>query len=159
MPAVFLAEKVRVRRGGELAQHGAVERVVGAGREHTVAGVEQRGEAVIDDLARAKPHHDALDVPEAVGLGAGANGVERGAFAQRVAIAVEAGAHGALGGLDEVWRRREVELARVADVQIKDLMALAGDLVGGDSEVADGIADVGHPAGGRDVTAQMGGHR
>ena len=60
----------------KLAQHRSVERIVGAGREHVVARIEQRGQAVVDHLAGAEANHDALNILKAIGLGLGADGLD-----------------------------------------------------------------------------------
>ena len=143
----------------ELAQHGAVERIVGAGRQHVVARIEQRGQAVVDDLAGAEADHDALNILKARGLGLGADGVQGDALAERVAISVEACAHGPFGGVDQVHGRGKVEFSGIADVEVENLVTLVCNLIGNDSEVANGIAYVGHAAGRRNVIAQFGSHR
>ena len=81
------------------------------------------------------------------------------AFAERVAIAVKAIAHGAFGGFDHVRRRGKVELSGISDVEVEDLVALARNLIGNDGEVADGIAYVRHAARRRYVVRHVGGHR
>ena len=155
LPAVLLAEEIRIRLGAELAQHGPIERIVGAGRQHVVARIEQRGQTVVDDLAGAEADHDALDILKACGLGLGADGVEGGAFAERVAIAVKARAHRPFGSVDQVRRRGKVELSGIADVEVEDLVTLARNLIGNDGEVADGIAYVGHAAGRGNVVLKL----
>src|SRR5208337_788936 len=110
----------------------AVQRIIRTWCEYIVARIEQRGKAVVDDFAGAVANHDALNILKAVGLSAGADGVDRRAFAQRIAVTVEAIAHGALHGFDHVRRRGKVELAGISDVEVQDLVTLARNLIRND---------------------------
>ncbi len=59
---------------------------------------------------------------------------------------------------DHVWRRGKVELTRVTDVQVQDLVPFAGDFVGDHSEIANGIAHIRHPFGSDNMSCGFRGH-
>jgi hypothetical protein len=48
-------------------------------------------------------------------------------------------------GLDDVGRRLEIEVQRIADVQRKDFVSLLNDFIGDAGQVADGVADILEP--------------
>ena len=112
-------------------------------------GIEQRGQASVDDLAAADADEDALDFAKAVALGLMANGFDGGLDAERLGIAVMAIDHGLQHRFDHVRRGVKVELTGIADVEVENLVTLAGDFVGGNGQIANGVAHVRHAAGGQ----------
>ncbi len=81
-------------------------------------------------------------------LGLIADGLDGRLDAERLGVAVVAVDHGLQHRLNHVRRSVEVELTGIADVEIKNLVAFAGDFVGGNGQISDGVAHVGHAAGG-----------
>ncbi len=106
----------------------------GTGRQHVVARIEQRGNASVNDLSAAIADEDALDVAKAIALGLAVNGLHRRLDTKRVGISVVAVHHGFHHRLDHVGRGGEVELTGIADVEVEELVAFAGDFVGDDGQ-------------------------
>src|SRR5208337_4285861 len=154
LPAVFFIQIISVETDVELGQNGRVERIVGAGREQVVAGIEERGEADVDGLADAGGDKYILNCGDAFARGLAADGIERGLDARRRRVSVLAVAHGLVDGFDHVRGCGEIEVERIADVQRQDLVALASDLVGNAGQVANGIANI-FEAGGRGDFAKL----
>ena len=158
LPAIRLVEVVSVGHGAQLRQHRAVQRILRTRRQHVFAGIHQRREATVDDLSAAVAHEDALNVFEPVRFGLMADGVHRRLDAQRLAIAVMAIQHRLVHRFDHVRRCGEVELTRVADVQVKDLVSLARDFVGDDGKISNGVAHIGHALRGDNFSGGLGWH-
>src|SRR5271157_3543131 len=158
LPVVVFVQIVIVDRAVQLAHDRAIKRIFRPRRQHVVAGVEERGDAAIDDLAAAVTDEDALDVAEALALGLLMDGINRGLDAQRIGVAVVTIAHGLEYRLDHVWRGWEVVLTRVTDVQVEDLVTFACYLVGRHSQIANGITHVRHARRGQNLGDLIGSH-
>ncbi len=158
LPPVVLVQFVRVDRTIQLAHDGAVQRILGTRGQHVVAGVEQRGQATVDDLAAAVADEDALNIAKAVALGLMADGLDRRGQAQRVPVTVVAVDHGLQHRLDHVRRGVKVVFTGIADVEVENLMALARHFFGDDGQITDGIPHVDHAAGGHHFRYGFGDH-
>ena len=113
VPGVLAGEDLDRHAAGQLDRLGVGGPVRG-GQQHLVAGVEQRGERLVDRLLAAVGHQDLvrLDLVAGVPCGLGDDrGLEVGqAAGRRVAVVRRVGTRGG-GGLDDVAGRREVGLA------------------------------------------------
>jgi hypothetical protein len=103
-------------RHGDTASEGDGLRIrgpIGSREDHFVAGVQQRGEGVVDRMLAAVGHQDvgrrALEAAVAQGLG-GKCFLELGLAADGAVFVVDRVAAGFDRGLDDVGRRREVGL-------------------------------------------------
>src|SRR6266849_427448 len=148
LPAVVFVQVISVEADSELRQNGRVERIVGAGRQQVVAGVEERGKTDVDGLAHARGDENVLNAVDALAGGFGSNCAQRLFDARRRCIAVFAVAHGFVDGFDHVGGRFEIESDRIADIQRDDLVTLVNDFIGDAREIADGVADLLEAGGG-----------
>ena len=112
-------------------------------------GIQQRGQATIDDLTAPVADEDALDLAETIALGFAVDGFDRGLDAQRLRVAVMAIHHRLQHRLDHVRRCGEVKFAGIADVEIEDPVTFARDLVGDHGQIANGVPHIGHAACGQ----------
>jgi len=81
-----------------------VERIVGAGSQQVVAGVEERGQADVHRLADARGDEDILNVRDALAGRLAADGFEGRRDARRTRISILAVAHGLVDGLGSCAR-------------------------------------------------------
>ena len=142
LPAVFFVQVIGVQSDFELRQNRGKERIVGAGGQQVVAGIEQCGQANVDRLADARGDEDILNVSDPLAGRFAANRFERLRDSRRTRISILTVAHGAIDGFNHVGGRLEVKVERVADVERQNFVSLPRDLVGNAGQVANGVADV-----------------
>ena len=129
------------------------QRIVGARNQHLVAGVEQRAQGEVDELADAvaDEHFVGAHARDAARLLLHHHGFARREDALLVAVALRRRHvldHREAHGL----RRAEAEGSGIADVQRHDLVALALELLGATGETsADLVLDVAQAFAGADL--------
>src|ERR1019366_1656615 len=89
--------------------------------------------------------------------GLATNGLDRLRDARRRRVSVLTVAHGLVHGLDDVRRRLEIEIQRIADVERKDPVSLLHNFIGDAGQVADGVADVIEAGGGSNLVSRADG--
>jgi hypothetical protein len=142
LPPVGVIGPVVHRGRADLRQHRGVQRIGGRGHEHLLAFVHDGGQRELDAFRGAGGDQHAIGG----GLDAapGEVGGHRLASlddARRRGIAVVSIAHGPGHGFDQVRRRQETELIRVADVEVADLLPRRLHLPGLDDDVANGVGE------------------
>src|SRR5580765_694653 len=142
LPAVILVEGVRVQFDAKLCENGRVQRIVRAGSQQVVAGIEQRAETNVDRFTHTRSDEYILHTRDAFALSFTADRVDGFLDPRRRRVAVLTVLHGFVDGFDQVSGRLEVEVDGVADIQRQDLVALLGNFVGHAGQITDGVADI-----------------
>src|SRR5689334_22697964 len=88
LPAVIFVQGVSVEFDPELAEYGRIKRVVGAGSEEIVAGIEQGCQTDVHGFADAVGDENIVDRGDALARGFSANRFEGGRNSLRGGIAV-----------------------------------------------------------------------
>src|SRR4029077_17268714 len=139
-PRVVFIQIVSVERDAQLAENSRVEWIVRPRREKGFAGMHQRTDAEVDSFSHAGGDENVAHSRNALARGLAANRFERFRNAGRRRVAILAIAHGFVGGFNDVGRRLEIEVERVADVEWENFVSLLCDFVGYAGEVANGVA-------------------
>ena len=154
LPAVVFIQVVSVEPDAQLAQHRRIQRIVRAGRQNVLAGIEQRRQAEIDRLAHPGGDENIPHGGDALARGLAANGFERLGDAGRRRVSVLAVAHRFVDGFDDVRRASgNRKLSGSPTLSGRTLCPCCDDFIGDAGQVADGVADVFEAGGGGDLVS------